>query len=547
MSNFATAIQDKKEYTWNGAISIAKPDPKNECNGRISLFFKAIRTLNIPTLHQYIREAVTEDVDDTFILAFNIRDCRGGKGERLLGRYALIWLFLNHTEKFMKIAHHITTYGRWDDLLCLWPKVLDLEEGVNTQSTLSKIALINKNHNCNILGAADLSIIRSSQLQIVKIMGNQLIADLNLMQNGKPITLCAKWAPTQKDSLDLKHQTVNTICSIMKWSYKEYRTKYTSPLRQYLKIVERFMCSNTWDDIDYSKVPSCAMKKLKKSFEKHSPDTFMDWKLKLNTGEVSINAKQLFPHEIIYELKQNGSLSTTILEAQWKVLEDETDKLGVLKDTLCVVDTSGSMGSWGFHARGTKLPAFTPMDVSIALGLLISNSVKGVFHNHVITFHSDPTFQVLNDSTLEQRFRTIRDIPWGGSTNIQGTFDLILNKAKQHKLKPEDMPKMILILSDMQFNIAEGYSKNSKTNFKVIEEKYASYGYQRPSIIFWNIAANIGDFPVTVDQNNTAMVAGFTTSILRALLKQHKFTSLSIMREVIDSDRYEVVRKSLST
>lgn len=99
----------------------------------------------------------------------------------------------------------------------------------------------------------------------------------------------------------------------------------------------------------------------------------------------------------------------------------------------------------------------------------------------------------------------------------------------------------------MQFNIAEGYSKNSKTNFKVIEEKYASYGYQRPSIIFWNIAANIGDFPVTVDQNNTAMVAGFTTSILRALLKQHKFTSLSIMREVIDSDRYEVVRKSLST
>jgi hypothetical protein len=546
MSNFATAMQDKKEYTRNGAISIAKPDPTNECNGRISLFFKAIRTLNIPTLHQYIREAVTEDVDDTFILAFNIRDCRGGKGERLLGRYTLIWLFLNYPEKFIKIAQHIAFYGRWDDLLYLWPKVLDLEEGVDTESTLLKIRLINKNHNCDILGSVELSIIRSYQLEIVKIMGNQLIADLSLMQNGKSITLCAKWAPTQKDSLDFKHQTVNTICTTMKWSYKEYRTKYTSPSRLYLKIVERFMCSNSWDDIDYSKVPSCAMKKLKTSFEKHSPDTFMDWKTKLNKGEVSINAKQLFPHEIIYELKQNGSLSTIILEAQWKVLEDETDKLGVLKDTLCVVDTSGSMGSWGFHVRGTKLPTFTPMDVSIALGLLISNSVKGVFHNHVITFHSDPTFQVLNDSTLEQRFRTIRDIPWGGSTNIQGTFDLILNKAKQHKLKPEDMPKKILILSDMQFNIAEGYSKNSKTNFKVIEEKYASYGYQRPSIIFWNIAANIGDFPVTVDQNNTAMVAGFTTSILRALLKQDKFTSLSIMREVLDSDRYKPLRDSLS-
>ena len=40
MSNFATARQNDNAYTWNGAISIAKPDPNNEYNGRISLFFK---------------------------------------------------------------------------------------------------------------------------------------------------------------------------------------------------------------------------------------------------------------------------------------------------------------------------------------------------------------------------------------------------------------------------------------------------------------------------------------------------------------------------
>ena len=541
MSNFATAMQDDKAYTWNGAISIAKPDPNNEYNGRISLFFKTIRTLNIPKLYEYIREAVKEDVDDTFILAFNIRDCRGGKGERSLGRYALIWLFLNYNQKFMNIAQHIATYGRWDDLLYLWPRVLNLEiDG----DIFSKVELINKNYNSNISKKVEVEYLRSQQLELVKLMGNQLISDLEGMKNGKPITLCAKWAPTQKDSLDFKHQTVNTLCTTMGWSYKEYRTKYTSPLRLYLKIVERFMCSNSWDEIDYSKVPSCAMKKLKSSFEKRSPETFLAWKQKLNKGEVTINAKQLFPHEIIFEIQNNKGFSSDILNAQWKVLEDETNKLGVLKDTLCVVDTSGSMTNWGYHPRKTKLPSFHPIDVAIGLGLLIANSVKGVFHNHVITFHSSPSFQVLKDSSLQERYDTIKSIPWGGSTDIQKTFDLILNKAKNHKLKQEDMPKRILILSDMQFNIVEGY-RNKKTNFEAIKQKYEESGYVKPSIIFWNIAANISDFPVTVDENNTAMICGFNTSILKSLLKSEEFSSLSIMREVIDSDRYQIIKDSL--
>jgi hypothetical protein len=34
---------------------------------------------------------------------------------------------------------------------------------------------------------------------------------------------------------------------------KQYRKEYTTPLRQYLKVVERYMCDRKWDEIEYSK------------------------------------------------------------------------------------------------------------------------------------------------------------------------------------------------------------------------------------------------------------------------------------------------------
>jgi hypothetical protein len=302
------------------------------------------------------------------------------------------------------------------------------------------------------------------------------------------------------------------------------------------------MCNKEWSEIDFNKVPSCAMLRLKKAFEQNTPDTFLDWKVKLDKGEAKVNAKQLFPHEIIVKLKHG---TDTVLEAQWKVLEEEAKKLGTLSDTLCVVDTSGSMTTWGFHDKETKKPNFTPHDVATALGLLISNTVQGMFHNHVITFHTYPAFKVLEKGTLYQRFQQIRSIPWGGSTNIQATFELILNKAKNAKLSQEDMPKRIIIISDMQFNIAEGYS-NNKTNFERIDEKYQESGYTRPILVFWNVNGNTNDFPVTVDKNNTVMVSGYSTSIIKAILNEKSFTSYNIMRAALDDERYAPVKQQLT-
>lgn len=514
--------------TWNGAVSLSNPDMNGFCGNRIALFFKSVRGLNIPRLYSYLRESTKESIVDTFVLVFHLRDCRGGKGERELGRKALIWLFLNYPNEFKSILPLIPEYGRWDDFLQLWPSVLNLTD----------LDFVRKNWDSNIKNIQELQNLRNLQLDIVNFVARQLINDHTAMQAGKPTSICAKWVPTENDSLDRKHDTVKTITKKMNISARTYRQEYTTPLRSYINIVEKLMCENNWESIDFSKVPSCAMKRLKKSFEKHVPEEFTDWKKKLVKGEVKVNGKQIFPHELIHEIRIK-CYSDDICEEQWKVLEKEVENLGCLSDAICICDVSSSMKSYFFEQKFF----FAPIDISIAMSLIIANAVKGPFHNHIITFNNNPTFQVIKPGTLIDRYKNIKSIPWSGSTNLQKTFDLILNQAKKHNLKQEDMPKRIFLFSDMQFDNC--YS--GKTNFQEIEEKYNKSGYNRPQIIFWNLNGSSTDFPISVDDNNTALVSGYSPSIMKSILNRTNFSPYSILRNTIDDIRYKPVTDAISS
>lgn len=247
-----------------------------------------------------------------------------------------------------------------------------------------------------------------------------------------------------------------------------------------------------------------------------------------------MKAKQLQPNDLIKELRTKGA-ADTVCEAQWKVLEKETLKLGSLEDSLVVVDTSGSMHS----------PNGVPIDVAVGLGLLIGQAGKGPWKNQIITFHENPTFYKLKDGdSLYNRYKHLTQASWGGSTNIQKTFDMILDRAKAFDLTEADMPKRIFIISDMQFNQVGGYSRN--TNFQEIERKYNDSRYRRPQIIFWNVNGKSTDFPVSVSDNGTALISGFSTSIMSAILTGSDFSPYGILRETIDAARYKDVYNALS-
>jgi hypothetical protein len=486
--------------------------------GKLSLYFKTNRQLCIPKLYKYLKEAASEDIVSTFILVFHLRDCRGGKGERLLGIKAMQWLFLSYPKKFMKVIRFIPEYGRWDDLIYLWPRVLNTKNNIseaNEQQKQNWREYLNRNFYVNIKSEDSLKIIQKSQFEIVQFFGNQLKEDLITMSNCGNVSLCAKWAPTEKDSLDRKYNTVNELCNAMSINKAKYRKIYTSPLRSYLKVTESLMCRKDWESIDINIVPFQAMKKLKKAFQRHIPNSRLKY-LPRNKARLSLISKFI------------SNVSEQLYNKEWKELEQHIKKSEVFSNTLAVIDTSISMTSWKIKNSFT----FTPMDVAIGLGILISSCCSKSFHNLVVNFSNTPVLINLINKNMNERCQALLDSQWAGRMNFDATFDLILEKAKQEQLSPTDIPKRLFIISDIDFESASGET----VNFDIIDKKFESLGYKRPDITFWNLC---GSLKVLRHTSGSVLISGFHSSILDVILRGENPDLIRIMKRTLD--QYNVI------
>jgi len=366
------------------------------------------------------------------------------------------------------------------------------------------------------------------------IFANQLKQDLQVVNSASDdakasISLAAKWAPTENSKMDTS-KCVGKIAKRLfpdsRTSKKDYRKVYLTPLRSHLKVTEIFMCAGQWRQIEYSKVPSRCMNLSRKAFTKHDADGFAKFIEDAKAGKVEIKGKQMFPHELAKHYFSNSEVDE-IVELQWKTIVDGVRKAGTLEDSIVLSDVSGSMSG-------------TPMEVSVALGLLISEVTSAPFTNAVVTFHEKPKFHLVQGKTLCERVKNIMAMEWGGTTNFQAVFDLILARAKENKLAPQSMPKRIFVISDMQFNAAGG--DNYSTNHEVIERKYQSAGYAVPQIIYWNVRANTNDFPVSSDKSGVALVSGFSPSILKNIVDAGTLPDpFTMMKSVIDGERYNLL------
>ena len=95
------------------------------------------------------------------------------------------------------------------------------------------------------------------------------------------------------------------------------------------------------------------------------------------------------------------------------------------------------------------------------------------------------------------------------------------------------MPEIILVFSDMEFDQAD----RANTDYEWLDKLYAQHGYKRPQIVFWNLNARPGNVPVTVDDNGTALVSGYSPNILRTVLSDN-MNPYQIMLDTVDVDRY---------
>ena len=335
--------------------------------------------------------------------------------------------------------------------------------------------------------------------------------------------LLAKWMPRTGGKISANKKLIaNMVRSKMEMSPKEFRKM----LVENTKVVETAMCARDYSTVNYEHIPSVAMARYTKAFAKNDAEKFSAYKSALEKGEAKINAGAVYPYDLTKTLRFGDK---NLADSQWKALPNYME--GSQERVLPVCDVSGSMNI-GISDN------LTAMDVCISLGLYISERNEGPFKDAFVTFSSSPQLQYLK-GTLTERYHQLQSADWGMSTDLEATFKMILNTAIKHSVPANEMPTCILIMSDMQFNQA---CNSRHTALQMIATEYAQSGYEMPKIVFWNLNARGSNFPVQVKDANTALVSGFSPSILKSVLSGKNMTPVSIMLETLNAPRYEAIQ-----
>ena len=122
------------------------------------------------------------------------------------------------------------------------------------------------------------------------------------------------------------------------------------------------------------------------------------------------------------------------------------------------------------------------------------------------------------------------------NTDLEKTFDLILDTAVKNRMKQSDMPSRLYIISDMEFDWC---ARNSDlTVFENAKRRYAKYGFRLPQVIFWNVNSRNRQQPVTKNEQGVALVSGTSPQIF-AMLKEGTLEPYRFMMDVLMSKRYE--------
>ena len=387
-------------------------------------------------------------------LLFWLRDCRGGSGNRSAFRESLKWLAQTDPKWIIANIDQIPKIGRWDDLRTL----------NGTVAEQSAVELWSK--------------------AIAKKDG-----------------LACKWADRSDNNL-------------LKSLRKDKVVKDIGDFRRLLSegrknVVERAMCSGNWNEIKYPQVPSVAMSRYTKAFGKHDPQGFENFKVKVEKGESKINASVLFPHDLVRIVK-NGDCD--IADAQFKALPNWVGESKLRIMVIC--DSSGSMSS----NIGGSVQA---IDVSTSLALYCSDRIpeNSPFHRKFIQFESESKLSDWKGHTFSEAYGEGKNPMnrekehnqyWSSCTGIfngavAGTridkaLDMLLTNAQMFGATNDQVPNLLLIISDMQFSEG-GCETNDNTVVENCLLKWELAGYNRPKVVYWNVAGYAGS-PSTVNHKD---------------------------------------------
>jgi hypothetical protein len=301
------------------------------------------------------------------------------------------------------------------------------------------------------------------------------------------------------------------------------------------------MSAKEWNAINYETVPSRANLIYNNAFLRNDEERRREYLGKLEKGAAKINAGTLFPHDIVHKYVYNGWGASVkdydaTLEGLWKALPNTVKGA---ENTIVVADGSGSMTC---NVGGNT--GVTALDVANALAIYFAERSSGEFKDKYITFSSRPQLvDFSNAKTLRDKLRIALKHNEVADTNIEATFDLILKTAVNNNMSQEDMPKNILIISDMEFNSA-CYSRPNETLFTAIAKKYAAYGYKLPRLIFFNVNSRTNTIPVKENDLGVVLVSGFSVNIINMIMS-NKLDPYECLLEVLNTERYDAIENAV--
>lgn len=495
MNTFMSALQKENNFTYTENHAITH---KTSLSALCDLFALggAYRNRSDEDCITLFKAAFKEDEVHALRCLFYLRDVRGGQGERRFFRVVAKWLATKHTDAMRRNMEFIPIMGRWDDFYIFVGTPLEDEA--------------------------------------FKIMKHQLALDVSC----KTPSLLAKWLKSENtSSKESRHLAVITR-NHFGMTAKQYR-KTLSTLRERIRIVERLMSENRWDEIEFDKIPSRAgliyrnafarRDLIKAKYEAYAKDT-----------TAKMNVATLYPHEIAHQAFEANyqpyeSTNRLMLQKAWDNLPNYYGDN--IENGIAVVDVSGSM-------RGT------PMEAAVSLGAYIADKAHGPFANHFITFSGNPALVKFEGVDITDKLCRCVCADWGMNTNVEAVFDMLLNTAMKQNVKPEDMPNRVYIFSDMEFDrcVTSGPvdtsrwsdrgrlvgSRGINTLFESMKAKWARYGYKMPSCVFWNLNARNQNIPAIGE--GFSYVSGFSPTMISCILSGKD--GLDLILEKLDSERY---------
>lgn len=513
---------------------------------RVTLFAMLNRGLEAEYIQDHVDKIHAKNdtkwMQDLWIMAFQTRDIRGGKGERKLFYDLIEALHKVNPAETQRMLSLVPEYGCWRDLWEIWQCIPALESA------------------------------------ILELVHHAYMKSVNCMRLGpsNKMGLLAKWLPREKSKTfpGLAKKIAQHIYQSVHVPNKQmmYYRNMCSEMNRALKTVEINMCGKTWAQITPEAVPGRCLKINDAAFlnepnkkqkangdELRFPDDedrmecrahFQEFVEGLKAGTKKAHGVNVvLPHELVVKTEDHTTSADqhTIVQAQWDGIREETVKGGGLGTSVAMCDFSGSMSG-------------IPLQISKALGILISEITHPSFRDYILTFDAVPQWHsFVGKKTLNAKLASLRGCGQGLNTDFYKACHLIISRMVQNKVPVGEEPEDLIVITDMGFDEASSPRSSSsiltawetqlvriRREFQEAGERLwgTGCGWTPPRIVIWNVRAEYKDFHAKADQEGVVQLSGWAPSMLKALqtggVKVQ--TPYEGMRRILDDERYDAVR-----